>query len=223
MAIGTVKVTAKKIDRRDKVIKVITIAIILIFIFLAFIFMFLKFIYNGGRFVISLDPNFSLESGLYLYEDSETKDAKTRLQAKDVDMMDNISINWLPKDIDKEGEGSHNGENYIAHTFFIENRGTRTVDYWYEIYIENVIKNVDEAIRFMVILNGERKVYAKINNQTGEPEKNTIPFFSDEIAVLEARYAVKPGDIDRVTIVIWLEGDDPECLDNLISGEIKAS
>ena len=29
------------------------------------------------------------------------------------------------------------------------------------------------------------------------------------------------GYIDKYTIVIWLEGDDPECVDGLIGGEIK--
>ena len=32
---------------------------------------------------------------------------------------------------------------------------------------------------------------------------------------------MNPGDIDKFTIVIWLEGDDPDCLNNLIGGEIK--
>ena len=26
---------------------------------------------------------------------------------------------------------------------------------------------------------------------------------------------------DRITVVVWLEGDDPECVDNLLGGEIK--
>ena len=26
-----------------------------------------------------------------------------------------------------------------------------------------------------------------------------------------------------MTVVIWLEGDDPECVDNLLGGEIKIS
>ena len=30
-----------------------------------------------------------------------------------------------------------------------------------------------------------------------------------------------PGDIDKFTIVIWLEGDDPDCIDNILGGEIK--
>lgn len=39
--------------------------------------------------------------------------------------------------------------------------------------------------------------------------------------VLESRLNFNPGDIDRYTIVVWLEGDDPECVDGLIGGEIK--
>lgn len=223
MSTGTVNVTAKKLNRRENIIRRITITIIIILLLLAFLFIMLMFVYKGGRFFISLDPNFALESGLNMYESEEEKVPKSRLYAKDIDFMDNISINWIPKDIDKEAEGSHNGDNYIAHTFHIENSGSRIVDYWYEIQIDDVIKNVDEAIRFMVIHNGERKVYAKINNQTEKAEPDTTLFFSNEIPVLEPRYAMKPGDVDRITIVIWLEGDDPDCLDNIIGGEIKAN
>ena len=32
---------------------------------------------------------------------------------------------------------------------------------------------------------------------------------------------LKPNDLDRFTILIWLEGDDPDCTDALIGGEIK--
>ena len=31
----------------------------------------------------------------------------------------------------------------------------------------------------------------------------------------------KPLDIDRFTIVVWLEGDDPDCVNAIIGGEIK--
>lgn len=223
MSRGTVNMTASKMNRRDNLIRRVTIAIITILLLLAFLFITLMFVYKGGRFFISLDPNFSVESGLYMYESEEEKVPKSRLYAKDIDFMDNISINWIPKDIHTQAGGSHNGENYIAHTFHIENSGTRTVDYWYEIEIDDVIKNVDEAIRFMIIHNGERKVYAKINNQTKKEEKDTIAFFNEELAVVEPRYGMKPKDVDRITIVIWLEGDDPDCVDSIIGGEIKAN
>ena len=29
------------------------------------------------------------------------------------------------------------------------------------------------------------------------------------------------GQIDKFTVVIWVEGDDPECLDDIIGGEMK--
>ena len=32
---------------------------------------------------------------------------------------------------------------------------------------------------------------------------------------------MKSGDIDKFTIVIFLEGDDPDCTDELIGGEMK--
>ena len=41
--------------------------------------------------------------------------------------------------------------------------------------------------------------------------------------MLESRPKLKPGEIDKMTVVIWLEGDDPECVDNLLGGEIKIS
>ena len=31
------------------------------------------------------------------------------------------------------------------------------------------------------------------------------------------------GSVDKYTIVIWIEGDDPECTDDLLGGVIKMS
>ena len=123
--------------------------------------------------------------------------------------------------IDTEAEGSHNGENYIAYTFYIENKGEETVNYWYTILIDDVIKNVDEAARVMIYFNGQKTIYAKQNAYTNEPENETIPFYSEKEAVLEQRKDFAPGNIDKFTIVIWLEGDDPDCTDNILGGEIK--
>ena len=43
----------------------------------------------------------------------------------------------------------------------------------------------------------------------------------ENTAVLEQRKDFKPGDIDKFTVVIWLEGDDEDCTDNILGGEIK--
>ena len=39
--------------------------------------------------------------------------------------------------------------------------------------------------------------------------------------ILEERKEFTPGDIDKFTIVVWLEGDDPDCVNAIIGGEIK--
>ena len=128
----------------------------------------------------------------------------------------------MPQDIDSEKyEGSHNGDNYIAYTFYLGNTGIQTVNYWYEVVIDDVIKNVDEAVRIMIVLNDDVKVYAKENPLTHEAEKNTEKFYKNEMPVLDNRSNFKPGDVDKITIFIWLEGDDPECVDNILGGEIK--
>jgi len=73
----------------------------------------------------------------------------------------------------------------------------------------------------MIYLNGEKTVYAKVSSITGEAEEGTIPFRSDNPIVLEKRENFEPGTRDKFTIVIWLEGDDPDCVDSIIGGELK--
>ena len=73
----------------------------------------------------------------------------------------------------------------------------------------------------MVIVNDDVKVYAKENPMTHEAEKGTVKFYRSDMPILEKRDNFKPGDIDKITIFVWLEGDDPECVDNLLGGEIK--
>lgn len=216
-----VVVTADKLVRRKNAMKITKIVFLCVILLLAIVFFILAVIYNGGRFVITLDPNFSLESGIVIYESLEDKDAKRKLYADEINFMDNISIKWLPNDIDTAYEGSHNGQNYIAYTFYIENQGKQTVNYWYEIEIDDVIKNVDEAVRIMIYRNGVKTVYAKINADTLKEEEGTKAFYSDNIAVLESRRNFEPGNVDRFTVVVWLEGDDPDCVNAIIGGEIK--
>jgi hypothetical protein len=223
MGIGTVKVTAKNIKKREKIIKRVSIFIIVLVMFLLILFSILSLIYRGGDFIITLDPNFSLKSGLKMYDDPELKHNKIKMYAKGIDFMDNISINWLPNDLDKHRGGSHNGENYIAYTFYIENTGDKEVDYWYELSIIDVIRNVDDAVRIMIIRNEEKTIYAKKNELTNKEEEGTTMFYSNKIPVLEQRKDIKKDETDKITIVIWIEGSDPDCLDNLIGGELKIS
>lgn len=218
---GNVEIQANKVYRHKLFTRVVKIVFLLLLILLSVIYLFLYIVYEGGRFTVSLDKNLSNRKNIYLSE-TGTNDTKTReLSADTIDYMDNISIKWLPENLDTEAVGAHNGDNYIAYTFYVVNAGKEVVNYWYEINIDDSIKNVDEAIRIMIYKNGKPTVYAKKNKVTKKAEPGTKMFVSKTTAVLEQRKKLKPGSKDRFTIVVWVEGDDPECLNDLLGGEIK--
>lgn len=212
---------AKKEKRKKKAKVIFRILLVVIILFLVNLYIILSIFYKGENFTVTLDSEYGRESGLVIYEEQANKYQRTFLRSKDIEFFTDISINWLPENIDNEGEGSHNGKNYIAYTFYAENMGQDTINYWTTIKIDDVVRNVDEAIRLMVFKNGEKVVYAKNNRETGEPEPNTIAFKNEDTVMLELSENFKVGDIDKWTVVVWVEGDDPECKDDLIGGEIK--
>ena len=215
------KLNSEKIRDRERKLKVVKMSILIMLISLIIMYFLLRIIFESGYFTISLDPAFAQESGLVMYEKLSEKHERKILKATRVDFMDNISVKWLPENIHQMGEGSHNGENYLAYTFYLENMGSDTINYWYQIIVDDVIKNVDKAIRIMIYRNGERTIYARPNEATGNAENGTEKFYSDLEPVLQSRQGFEPGQIDKFTIVIYLEGDDPDCIDALIGGEMK--
>lgn len=216
-----IKLNSEKIRERDRKIRVIKIGLLMMIVFLIIIYFILRIVYETGYFTVSLDPSFAKKSGLVMYESIENREERKILKATKVEFMDNISVKWLPDNLNDEADGSHNGEDYLAYTFYLENKGSDPINYWYSIMIDEVIRNVDRAIRIMVYHNGEQKIYAQANRTTGEPEEGTEKFKSDTEIALENRQGMQPGEIDKFTIVVYLEGDDTECDDSLIGGEMK--
>ena len=216
-----IKLNSEKIRERDRKIKVIKTGLLIMLLFLIIIYFLLKIVYETGYFTVSLDPNFAKKSGLIMYENKEIKEERKILKATRVEFMDNISVKWLPNNLNEESDGSHNGDNYLAYTFYLENKGSDPIDYWYSIMVDEVIRNVDRAIRVMVYKIEEIKINGKANRTSVEPEEGTEKFVSDKEINLENRKGMKPGDIDKFTIVVYLEGDDPDCTDDLIGGEMK--
>ena len=220
-------VKADSVKKKKVLSRVIKLSLLLLLLFLSLLYIILRIIYNEGKFTVILDSNKTLESGLAIFDSLNNSHGKRKLEATPVKFMDNISYKWLPDNVDKEADGSHNGQNYIAYSFYIENQGNQELHYWYEVIVQDVIKHVDEAIRIRIYRNGEPITYAKPSSLGGaepgtEPFKNVENGYSkDTTIILEEVKDFKPDDLDRYTIVVWLEGDDPECTDDLIGGEIK--
>jgi len=216
-----VEVSANKIYKRKLFARIVKIVFLLLLILISILYLFLYIVYDGGRFTVTLDKQMQSQKNVFLSETGKIGERTRKLTAETIDYMDNIDKKWIIKGIDTEADGSHNHDNYIAYSFYVVNSGKEEVNYWYEIDLDDTVRNVDEAIRVMVFRNGKETTYAKKSRVTGKAEPGTKKFYSKSIMVLEQRKKFKPKSKDHFTIVIWIEGNDPECKNDLIGGEIK--
>lgn len=217
-----------------------------------------------GDLVISVDSG-AAKKGISISE-SEDGDGTTKLSASMVKDVTNITYDWLPATLDLEADGSHNGRNYLAYTFYLTNNGNETVNYQSMLQSVKAAKDADEACRVMVYKNGEPEVFAKenrgltssdgspeafekifkkeipanyepptpeeIEEAAGKPQNKELvnhtdeeieiqPFVDSKTVFVNEIEDLKPGDTDKYTIVMWIEGEDPECLDVIRDGYVK--
>lgn len=212
--------TTDKLKKEKKLKKKFKLVVILLLLLLLILYFVMGIVYNNGNFSITLDKNLYLNNGIIIYDDFQYKVYRTELLAKAPETFNSIKEIWLPEEIKDYEGGSHNGDSYLVYTFYIENTGDEVAGYTREVIIDDVIKNVDAAIRVRIYKNGEYLTYAKLSSE-GEVELNTIPFIDDKIIMSEDVTNFKPNDIDKYTIVLWIEGEDPDCTDNILGGEFK--
>ena len=134
----------------------------------------------------------------------------------------NISESWLPADLDNI-DGAHNGDNYVAYTFYLKNAGEGMVTYNYQMYMVNVENDLDEAIRIRMYVDGVWTNYARTATDGSGAEPGTTEFLTDRIITQGQVPGFNPGDVTKYTVIIWIEGDDPDCIDDLLGGELKVA
>ena len=120
-------------------------------------------------------------------------------------------------------DGSHNGENYFAYTFYLKNMGDRDIKYNATMFLEEVTQQVDEAMRVRFYFNDVPDIYAKRQFNSEEPEPGTIRFINNRTMIKMPEKLLKQDEVDKFTVVIWIEGDDPECVNELLGGFAKMS
>ena len=147
--------TAKEVKRHSILMRIIRMLIIILVAFVAAAYAISYFYDKFGSFTVRIDKYDMINQGLALSETPDYDRSVATLNADIVYDMTNISGHDLPDNIDMVN-GSHNGDNYIAYTFFLANAGSDTITYTGEITMENVTNNLDEAIRVAVYINGKR-------------------------------------------------------------------
>lgn len=214
---------SKEVKRYAVITRILALLVIILIAIVAIAYAISYFYDKFGSFTVKVNKYDMMRQGLTLSEVPEYDKTISVLNADIVYDMTNISGEDLPKNLDMIN-GSHNGESYIAYTFYLINAGSDTISYESEMNIDNVTKNVDEAIRIALYVNGEKTVYGKTkSNGTGKESDCDSEFFSGTTVMKSVREEFEPQAKDKFTVVIWLEGNDPDCLDNLIGGTLKLS
>ncbi len=213
--------TAKETKRYLVVMRVLGLMVIILIAIVAVAYAISYFYDKFGSFTVRIDKYDMVRQGLALSETPDYEIANARLDADVVNDMTNISGEDLPPNIDMIN-GAHNGESYIAYTFYLINSGDDTITYTGEMTIENVTKGVDEAIRVAVYQNGERTVYGKTKSDgKGKESDCDSEFASSTIVMMTSHEKFEPKAKDKYTVVVWLEGNDPDCTDDIIGGTLK--
>lgn len=196
---------------------------------------------NGANFVVKFDGDDGL--GLALYNTDAMDKPFSRLSYPTLIDQKDVSLSWIPENIE-EGLGDKSDRNrswYFAFSFLLRNESTVPVDISLEINANKVKQNVDSAVRLAlyrsVIGSDEpsvRRIFAKpqeSGENVGKPETTmdyngnvlyeTEPFLSPT-KICSLRYdKLKIGEVNKFTVLIWIEGYDPECKDELKGGTMS--
>ena len=174
-----------------------------------------------GNFTINLNRLELFRKGIAIADEGYFEKPTARLVANTVVDATNISIDDIPEDVDQI-DGGHNGDNYMAYTYYVRNAGKEDVYYNASITLDSCAKGAEEAVRVAVWRNGERTVYA-MPSEEGTPEYGCENFVDEKTVCRFTEENFLVGNVDKYTIVIWMEGDDPECVDRIVGGSVEFS
>ena len=214
---------AKKVADAKKRKKIYTAIISGLVAMLLIIYIISMLMTQWGDLVISIG-DVSGGKTIMLSEDESFDTASVKLDGGVVKEVTNITKDWLPKNLDTEKNGQHNGENYLAYTFYLKNTGDKDLDYETVMNVTGATKSADEAIRVMVYKNGKEAVYAKGKYDDRKKAEEDATKWVDETQIMhEESSPLAAGKVDKYTVVIWCEGNDPECLDPIRGGRVRAN
>lgn len=183
---------------------------------------------NVGNFVMSIDPDLK-EKQIYMSQTKDFINPSSLLQADAVHDARDITYTMLNIEEAKKAEGSYNDPNfkYLAYTFYVKNFGSQSTDLRYYVQITSVKKNVDKAIRFMVIteIDGVSREMLFMAKDDKEAQYEDIPdcleFVNERLIMRDKIYGFFPDQVIKYTVFLWLEGQDPDTTSDILGGQIK--
>ena len=81
---------------------------------------------------------------------------------------------------------------------------------------QSVVKDVNKAH-----VTDEMVQYHEFTQIEGLYQLTTVPWEADDLVCTGNRQDIQPDEVDKYTVVIWLEGDDPNCKDDILGGHVE--
>ncbi len=212
--------TAKEVRDYKVAMRILSAALALIALLLFLLYIAAVLYKKTGSFTVSVGKYDMSQYGLTLSESRDMTYRTSHLNARIVEDITNIAGEWLPANVDMI-DGSHNGDNHIAYTFYLQNGGEVPVSYEYTMNIANITQSLDEAVRIRLYKDGVPTTFAKTASDGSGAEPGTTEFYSATVVTQDREDQFDPGEKTKFTVVIWIEGNDPDCIDWLIGGELK--
>ncbi|MBQ8228307.1 MAG: hypothetical protein IJZ88_04765 [Clostridia bacterium] len=223
----SVKTSSKKLNKREALIRILTIILIILLLFLFGLFACTTYISNGN-FTVSTNAD-AFNAGIAISETPDFENPARILEGSAFENMREGTYTLLPPDIN-DYDGSHNfltedGMFYFTYSFYVKNTGTEKAGYVAKLNVESATQGADEAVRVMVTHNDESEVYAKpaLGSSSVLEQYADKNFVSNRHVGNFSNENFEAGAVDRFTVAIWFEGDDPECVDDILEGEVKFS
>lgn len=173
-----------------------------------------------GQFTINLNRVDMWRRALSMSETADFANPTSRLTVSTIKRTTNIARSDIPWEDVNVGDGDKSGKDYICYSFYIRNGGIEDVDCGVSMKMIYKSKGAENAIRIAVIKDGANTVYA-MPAASGRPEPDTVPFVSDKIVMEDTLENFKIDDVHKYTIVMWIDGDDPECVNDIIGGSVR--
>ncbi len=212
--------TANEVRNYKVMKKIIATALVLLALLLSVFYVVAALYQKSGSFTVNINKYEMTKYGLSLSEKADMSRPTSQLDAKISEDITNIAEESLPDNLDQI-DGEHNGENYIAYTFYLQNAGEVTVSYEWQVAMSNITNNLDEAIRLRLYVDGIPTTYAKTASDGSGPEPGTTEFYSGNVMAYDRVDDFAPKSVTKFTVVIWIDGPDPDCIDWLIGGKMK--
>lgn len=176
------------------------------------------FVNPQGDFTVSIDPNQGNKS-IAVSETRGFANPTHTLSTIGIPNTWNITLADIPNGVDSDAGGAKNGQDYFVYTFFLKNTGTETLDYNERLTLMDNDLDAVKAVRFALYRDGERTIYASPAANGQKEDFACDEAFTGDINLIDKdQTGLTPGQIVRYTVVVWFEGNDPECVNNILGG-----